>query len=226
MKLGILFSGGKDSMLAFDMVRKSHDVTCLITIISKNLESYMFHTPNIHLTKLQAQAMQLPLIEQKTLGVKEKELKDLKNAIVRAKKEFGIQGVVTGAIESVYQSSRIQRICDELGLECLNPLWKMNQEKVLKEVVERGFETIISGVFAQPFEKEWLGKTVDAKTVEELVKMGKKYDINPAGEGGEIETTILNAPFFTKKIVITESEKFWENYSGALIIKKVVLTEK
>ncbi|MBR9677893.1 MAG: TIGR00289 family protein [Nanoarchaeota archaeon] len=226
MKLGVLFSGGKDSMLAFDTVRKSYDVTCLITIVSKNPESYMFHTPNIHLTKLQAQAMQLPLIEQKTLGVKENELKDLKKAIVRAKKEYGIQGVVTGAIESVYQSSRIQRVCDELGLKCLNPLWKMNQEKVLKEVVERGFETIISGVFAQPFGKDWLGKTVDAKTVDELVEMGKKYEINPAGEGGEIETTVLDAPFFKKKIVIQKSEMFWENYSGVLKVKKAVLVEK
>ena len=63
MKLGALFSGGKDSTLAIVKARdKGHEVACLISMISKNPESYMFHVPNVHLTKLQAKAMDLPLL--------------------------------------------------------------------------------------------------------------------------------------------------------------------
>ncbi|MBN2142324.1 hypothetical protein JW711_03250, partial [Candidatus Woesearchaeota archaeon] len=107
MKLAVLFSGGKDSTLALKYARDGDksgpgdSVVCLISLISKNPESFMFHTPNISLTKLQAEAIGLPLIEQETMGEKEKELEDLKRAIERAKVEFGAEGIVTGAVESV-----------------------------------------------------------------------------------------------------------------------------
>ena len=137
MKLGVLFSGGKDSTIALHKAAKKHKIECLITIISKNKESYMFHTPNIDITKMQADALRIPLINRKTEGTQEEELKDLKEAIATAIIEFKIAGIVTGAIASVYQTQRIQRICDELGITCINPLWKKNQEDLLREIVEQ-----------------------------------------------------------------------------------------
>ncbi|HHE36679.1 MAG TPA: diphthine--ammonia ligase, partial [Candidatus Woesearchaeota archaeon] len=148
MRLAVLFSGGKDSTYALHKALRREEVACLITIISKNKESYMFHTPNIDLTELQAKAIGLPLIKKETRGEKEEELRDLKEAIIRAKEEFSVEGIVTGAVESIYQATRIQRICDELGLWCFNPLWKKDQEELLRETLSHGFKTIISGVFA------------------------------------------------------------------------------
>src|SRR3990170_1620577 len=112
MKLGVLFSGGKDSTLALHMTAEHEEATCLITLVSKNPESYMFHTPNIHLTEIQAEATDLPLIAKVTEGRKEEELKDLEQAITEAVKQHRIEGVVTGAVESVYQAERVQRICN------------------------------------------------------------------------------------------------------------------
>jgi len=226
MKLGVLFSGGKDSTYALFKIMKKEQVVCLISIISKNKESYMFHTPNIKITELQAKAINLPLIQKITEGKKEEELKDLKKAIIEAKKKYGIEGIVTGAIESIYQSDRIQRICDDLGLKCLNPLWLKDQEELLNEIVENGFKVIISGVFAYPLNEKWLGREIDKKTIEELVKLKEKYKISPSGEGGEIETTVLDAPFFNKKIKILDSEIIMEENSGVFIIKKARLMEK
>ena len=86
MKCGILFSGGKDSTYAAYLVKKyRNEISCLITLISENPESYMFHIPNIELVKLQAESMGIPLIFLETEGVKEEELKDLKEAIEIAK---------------------------------------------------------------------------------------------------------------------------------------------
>lgn len=226
MKLGILFSGGKDSTLALNKVREEHQIVCLMSIISKNPESYMFHVPNIHLTQLQSESMEIPLITKETEGIKEEELKDLRELIIEAKEKYKIEGIVTGAVESVYQSSRIQKICDELGLKCLNPLWKMDQVEILKEILEKGFETIISGVFAYKLDKEWLGKPIDEKIIKKLIELQEKYEINPAGEGGEIETTVLDTPFFKKKIKITSSEIKWDNDSGIFKIRKAELISK
>src|SRR3990167_4493874 len=109
MKLGVLFSGGKDSTFATWLAKKEgYEISCLISIVSDNKESYMFHTPAIEKTEVQARSMNIPIILQKTEGKKEKELEDLKEAIKKAKEKYEIQGIVTGAIQSVYQASRIQ----------------------------------------------------------------------------------------------------------------------
>ncbi len=226
MKLGVLFSGGKDSTLALSKVMEEHEVVCLISIISSNPESYMFHVPNIHLTELQSKAMEIPLMTKETQGVKEEELEDLRKLISEAKEKYEIEGIVTGAIESVYQSSRIQNICDELGLKCLNPLWKMDQVEILRETLEKDFETIISGVFAYKLDKDWLGKQIDEEIIQKLIRLQEKYEINPAGEGGEIETTVLDTPFFKKRIKIVDSEIEWSNDSGIFKIKKAEFASK
>ena len=226
MRLGVLFSGGKDSTYALLKAMEKDSVVCLITILSKNKESYMFHTPNIEITSLQAGAIGLPLIQATTEGVKEEELKDLEEAIKSAKEKFKIEGLVTGAVESVYQSQRIKKICDNLGISCINPLWKKDQEGLLRELIKNKFKIIISGIFAYPLDDKWLGREIDEKAIKELVELRGKYHISPSGEGGEIETTVLDAPFFKKKIEILESSKIYKENSGVFVIKKARLTEK
>jgi diphthine-ammonia ligase len=226
MRLGVLFSGGKDSTLALHKAAEKEKVVCLITLVSENKESYMFHTPNIDLTTLQAKALSLPLMKKTTEGKPEEELKDLKAAIAHAIKDFKIEGVVTGAVESVYQAARIQKICNRLGVWCFNPLWQKNQQALLEEIVAEGFNAIISGVFAYPLEKTWLGKQIDEDMIAKLVVLSGEYGLSPSGEGGEIETTVLDAPLFKKKIEILNSEMETKGNSGVFRIKQARLWEK
>ncbi len=226
MKLAALFSGGKDSTLALYKASKYHEISCLVSLISQNKESYMFHVPNIHLTELQARAMNLPLIQQVTSGVKERELDDLKMALELAKKEHSIEGVVTGAVRSVYQAQRVQKICHDLGLWCFNPLWLMDQMKLLREVISNQLTAIISGVFSYPFDHTYLGKIIDENIIQKLGIFQEKYGINPAGEGGELETTVLDAPMFKKKLVVTDVEIEYAHHAGVYKIKSVELVEK
>jgi diphthine-ammonia ligase len=226
MRLGVLFSGGKDSTLALHKAAEKAEVVCLITLVSENKESFMFHTPNIDVTALQAEALGLPLIRKVTEGKPEEELKDLEEAIAQAIKDFRIDGVVTGAVESVYQAARIQQICNRLGVWCVNPLWKRNQKALLEETVAEGFETVISGVFAYPLDKNWLGKQIDENMVEKLMVLSETYGLSPSGEGGEIETTVLDAPLFKKKIEVLDSELEAQGNSGVFKIKQARLTKK
>ncbi len=226
MKLAALFSGGKDSTYALFKEMQNHSVVCLISILSENTESYMFHTPNIHLVELQAKAIGLPLILKKTKGIKEEELEDLKEAIKEAKEKYRIEGIVTGALYSNYQKGRIEKICDELKLKCLNPLWHMNQIELLNEIIENNFKVIISGIFAYPLDEKWLGKIIDKGMIDNLAKLQEKYKLNPAGEGGEIETTVLDAPFFKNKIEILQSEIKAKGNEGIFIVHKAKLSKK
>lgn len=213
----VLFSGGKDSGLALLYALKNTDVKCLITIISENNESYMFHVPNIQLTKKLAETIGLPLIIQNTKGEKEKELKDLEKAIKEALEKYNIEVVFTGAIASSYQASRIQTIAKNLGIECVNPLWQKDQFEILKELIDNNFEVIIVGVFAEGLDN-LLGKKIDIKTIEELKNIHSKLKINPAGEGGEYETLILNAPYFKKPLTIKKHSTKKEKTGGKILI--------
>ncbi|MDR2204498.1 MAG: diphthine--ammonia ligase [Nitrososphaerota archaeon] len=226
MKFGVLFSGGKDSVLALHLAAKRGQVVCLITVVSKNKESYMFHTPNVDITELQAQALGLPLVSVETDGCKEEELIDLEGAILRAKTMFGIDTVVTGVVASVYQLERVQKICNSLGLECFNPLWKYNQRALLECLVENNFKVVISGVFAYPLDESWLGKLLDQSVILRFLELSVRWGISIVGEGGEIETTVLDAPLFKCEIRVVDSELMWDGISGVYIIKKVELIPK
>jgi diphthine-ammonia ligase len=207
MKLGLLFSGGKDSSYAGFLASKyGHEIKCLISIISDNEDSFMFHTPLIELTKKQADSMRLPLIVRKTKGQEELELEDLEKAIEKGIKDYKIEGIVTGAVESVYQATRIQKICDKLKIHCFNPLWKKNQIELLEELIKNRFELVVSGVAAFPFDKTWVGRKIDKKFIEDIKELEKKYKINPAGEGGEFESFVVNCPLFEKPIELNEKK--------------------
>ena len=209
MKLGILFSGGKDSTYAAWLAKKEgYEISCLISIVSENKESFMFHTPSISRVIEQAKVMNIPPVIVKTKGEKEKELIDLEKGIKRAVKDFGIRGIVTGAVESVYQSSRVQKICNKLKIECFNPIWQKNQEELLRDLIKNNFEVIIVGVFAYPFDKKWLGRKIDFRFVEEMKKLNEKFGISLAGEGGEFESFVLNCPLFSRRLEIKSFKDF------------------
>jgi diphthine-ammonia ligase len=226
MRLGVLFSGGKDSTLALHKAAEKEQISCLITLRSSNPESYMFHTPNIDMTRLQAEALCLPLITKVTEGKKEEELADLEQAIIQAVKQFQIEGIVTGAVESVYQAERVQRICNHLDLWCFNPLWKRNQKELLEELVEKHFQTIISGVFAYPLDESWLGKQIDTIMISRLVALQREIGLSPSGEGGEIETTVLDAPLFKKKIEVLDYSVAAKGNWGVFKIEQAKLVAK
>ena len=226
MKLGALFSGGKDSCLAIHKAWNFHEVACLISLLPKGEESYMFHFPNAWVTKFQAEAMGLPIIQRETSGRKGRELADLTRALKLAVEKFRIEGVLTGALRSTYQASRIQKVCDKIGLWCFNPLWLKDPLELLNEVVSGGFRVMISGVFAYPLDKSFLGKIIDAKIIKKLRDLGRRYDLNVAGEGGEIETTVLDAPSFKKRLEIVDYEIQYRDYSGIFKIKDLRLIDK
>jgi len=220
MKVGVLFSGGKDSTYAAYLAKKhGYAISCLVTIISENPTSYMFHIPSITKVQQQARVMKIPLLIQKTKGEKERELKDLEKIIQKAKNDYKIRGIITGAVDSAYQASRVQKICDSLNLDCFNPLWQKDQLELLKDIVENNFEVIITGVFAYPLNETWLGKKIDEKYIKEITKFFEKYKISPSGEGGETESFVLSCPLFHRSLQVVDRKITGKQNSWTMEIK-------
>jgi len=223
MRVSALFSGGKDSTYALYLLQQQGwEIASLLTVVPKVPDSYMFHYPNIRWTELQAEAMGIPIRHRESEGLKEKELEDVE-ALMR---EEDVDGFVCGAIASDYQWSRLNEICHRLGKPLHAPLWRKDQVMLLEDMVHAGFRFIIAGVYAQGFDEGWLGKVINDQSIRELEKLREKHRISPSGEGGEIETFVLDGPNFSKRIRIEEAETHWERHSGQYLIKSAVLEEK
>jgi len=208
MTLASLVSGGKDSLYAMHLAMKDgYDIKYIVNIISENPDSYMFHVPNARLVLKQAELMGIPVIQKITLGEKEKELDDLREVLHSISNE--IKGITTGAVQSNYQKDRIAKICDELHLKCINPLWHKDPEKFISDMIDAGFDIIITSVAAPPMDESWLGRKLDKETLKELILLNKKYGISVNGEGGEYESLVLNCPMFSRGLKIKKLKKKW-----------------
>lgn len=223
MDVAVLFSGGKDSTMAvYAALEAKEDVKYLLSIKSKNDESYMFHVPNIHITDLLSQALEIPIMSVETEGIKEEELKDLKAAFFDLK-NLGIEAIYTGALYSVYQKSRIERLGSEVGLKIISPYWHVDELEYMRKIVSLGFKIIICGVAAWGLDESWLGRVIDDETIDELVRLNEKYGIDIAFEGGEAETLAVDGPIFKRKIKILKYKKEWHLDSGVYIIEDAVI---
>lgn len=223
VRFAVLVTGGKDSALALHRILKQdHPVKYLVTMLPQREDSWMFHYPNIHMADLFAEAVGIPLVKGETSGVREAEVEDLKLLLAR----LNIDAVASGAIMSEYQKTRVDKVCRELGLKHVAPLWHEDPINLLNEIVSLQMKAVIVGVYAHGFDATWLGRRIDEATVKDLVELNRKFQVSPVGEGGEYETLVLDAPFFKKRVKLVETEKMWQGQSGCLLVKKAVLVEK
>ena len=130
----------------------------------------MFHYPATEWTKLQAEAMRIPITVIRTKGVKEEELSDLVAGLRSLIKTYGIEGSCLGAVASEYQRTRLDNVCEELGMRSFAPLWHKNQHQLVEEQIESGFEIMITACNALGLTKEWLGRRLDTMNFQELVR--------------------------------------------------------
>jgi len=224
LKLAVLFSGGKDSTYATWVAEhQGWDVEALVSVLPTGVESLMFHFPNVRWTRIQAEAMGLP---HRTIEAGKDELSSLLEGLDRIRDTFGIEGVVTGAIASDYQKSRIDQICDTLGIKSFAPLWHKDPTILVTDLRAAGFKIILSGVGAAGLDKSWLGQELTDERWAVLEKLSRKHGIHLTGEGGEYETFVLDAPHFNKRINIQEAHYQWDGQSGYMVIEQASLVHK
>jgi len=219
MRIASLFSGGKDSTYASFLASREGELAYLVTVKPRREDSWMFHTVNLHLVPLLAEAQGLELVTVESSGEKETELEDLKRAVGG----LDIDGIVTGAIASSYQKERVDAICDELGLVHVSPLWGRSSPELLDEVIEVGMEVVVTAVAAMGLDERWLGKVLDRDAAGELEELSLRYGFDVCGEGGEMETLVVDAPWFGKRLEIVEARKEWDGVRGSYVVEKARL---
>ncbi len=222
MKVAVLFSGGKDSAFAlWHAQMQGWDVVTLVTVFPESEDSWMFHYPAIKWTRLQAQAIGIPQTILPTMGVKEKELEDLRTGLGNLRRSAGIDAIVSGAVASEYQRTRLDNTCEDLGLKSFAPLWHKNQEQLVREQIESGFKIVLTACSALGLDAKWLGRKIGESELAELVNLNRRFGLNVAFEGGEAETFVTGAPFFKGHLSIVRSTPHWRGASGYLDLEEV-----
>ncbi|QCC58305.1 diphthine--ammonia ligase [Natrinema thermotolerans] len=230
-----LFSGGKDSSWAlYRALEAGLPVDRLVTVHPAG-DSYMYHVPATELATLAAESIGIELIDVEPddfaadtaadSGVQgDAELEPLEAALedLDADLPGGIAGVTAGAVESEYQTSRIQGLCDRLGCELFAPLWQEDPRELADAMLEAGFEIAIIQVAARGLDESWLGRTLDREAIADLEALHEEYGVHILGEGGEFETFVVDGPHMDRRIDL-EYEREWEGTRGRLRITDATL---
>ncbi|MEM1873089.1 MAG: diphthine--ammonia ligase [Acidilobaceae archaeon] len=205
MRLCALVSGGKDSVYTLHRaIWEGHSLECLIVFHSMRDDSWLFHTPATRLVALQAEAMGVrEELEEFTIsGSRHSELLELEDAMRRVARRRKAEGLAVGVISSRYQRDRMSLIASRLGLVLYTPLWSVSQEEHMRSLVREGFKIVITRISTMGLHPKFLGVVLKPEHIEEIIALSKRFGFNPAFEGGEAETLVVEAPLFKKKLCL------------------------
>jgi uncharacterized protein (TIGR00290 family) len=194
------WSGGKDSCFAcYRAMRSGYNISYLLNFISKEYKRVSFHGTEAKLIQLQAEALGILLLQKETTAEKyEQEFKEAVRSLIRN----DIKGMIFGDIYLQEHKDWVERVCGELGIEAVEPLWGQEPERIPFDFIERGFEAIIVSAKSELFDRKWIGRKVDREFLQYL----KENGIDICGENGEYHTLVIAGPMFKKKIRIAESK--------------------
>jgi ABC transporter with metal-binding/Fe-S-binding domain ATP-binding protein len=225
LRVAVLFSGGKDSTYAVWAVQHhGWDIATLVTVNPSGPDSMLFHHPSVEWTRLQATAMGLPhiIVDEEDEGG----LLNLQNRLVQLKTQERISGIVTGAVASEYQKTRFDRMCDSVGLKSYSPLWHKSARLLISDFQSLRLRTFLTAVAANGLDEKWLGVELTDDVWARFERLAVKNGIDLGGEGGEYESFVFDAPFFTKTIAVERSRKEWDGQRGQLVIVEASLRNK
>jgi uncharacterized protein (TIGR00290 family) len=190
-----------------------------VNFISQELHRVRFHGTEAKLIQLQSQALGIPLLQKETTwDGYEQEFKEAVRSLVPS----GVKGMVFGDIYLQEHKDWVERVCGEIGIEAMEPLWGRNTEEVVSDFIDSGFEAVIVSAKSELIGREWIGHGVDKDFVNYLSNMG----IDHCGESGEYHTLVVNGPIFESRIEITQSSTIQRDNHWLLDIGRYRLVPK
>ena len=224
MTVTALVSGGKDSIYsAYLADTQGMSVDELVVLRPADPDSMMFHTPNLSMVALQAQAWGKAT---RTIEVRGSSEADEAEAIRTAL--AGSTGpVVSGAVASSYQWSRLHAVTFALGRPLYCPLWGKDPGRVVREEIGAGLEIRLVHLAAEPLTPELLGRQLDLDLVREIERRGREIRaVHVAGEGGEYETLVTDLPDWKRRLVLDRVEHEYRGSTSRLVVQEAHLEEK
>ncbi len=218
------WSGGKDGCLAcYRAINTGMDVRFLANTITEDVERSCSHGMFASVIREQAKAIGIPLVQQPT--TRDSYETEFKKMILSMKKD-GVEGGVFGDIDFNPHREWIDRMCQETGIVPHLPLWLENQDKLMQEFIDLGFEAVVVAARTDLFGEEILGRKIDRSFLKYLEEMGRDKAITPCGEAGEYHTLVVDGPLFKKRLGLKQTERVRRDDRWFLEILKVELMDR
>lgn len=197
----VSWSGGKDSCLAcYEAIRQGYQISHLVNFISKEYHRVNFHGTEARLIQLQSYSLRISLVQQETSW---DDYEPAFKEAVRSLIPEGVEGMVFGDIYLEEHKQWVERVCGELGIKALEPLWGKSTEEVLTTFINSGFEAVVVSAQADLIDPEWVGEVVSQSFMDYL----KSKNIDLCGENGEYHTLVTGGPIFRGKIRLLETNR-------------------
>jgi uncharacterized protein (TIGR00290 family) len=226
MKVVASWSGGKDSCFACYRARsQGHEVTHLVNFISREFRRVSFHGIRAGLISRQAEAIGISLAQYTVPPDMSLYEQRFKRALSTLKRQ-GLEGMVFGDIHLEEHREWVERVCGELGIKPVLPLWGISSERVLTDFIEAGFEAIVTSAKADIFGEEWLGRKIDHSAWAALKALSQERELDVCGENGEFHTLVVAGPLFRKRIEVVYGARVQRNGSWLLDIPRWRLRPK
>lgn len=190
MKAAVLWTGGKDSALAFQVSLNLHDIRRLICFVPADNRQFFAHPTE--LIELQAQKIGMPI---EFVPISEPYKLSYRQQIETIR-DTGIETLITGDISTVGgMPNWIDEVAEGL-IEVYKPLWELDRQAILDRLISNKFKVICSLAYKKHFQQTIAGRYLDAELISEL----KQLPIDACGEQGEYHTWVLDAPFFKESV--------------------------
>lgn len=196
MKVVSLWSGGKDSCFAcYKAKLEGHRITSLVNFTNSEGDGSVSHGLSADIIREQAHLIDMPFL-QKAMP-KEGYREAFKLLIEELKAGEDIEGIVFGDIYLQEHKDWIDKVCEELKIEAILPIWTRDTERLVKEIIDSGFKSIVVSVRKDVLGEEWLGREINGRFIEDLRAIG---DIDLCGEKGEFHTFVYDGPIFKRPL--------------------------
>jgi len=204
------WSSGKDASLAFSMLQAQSEfhVTQLLTTINAEADRVFMHGTREALLDLQAERMGLPITKVKLPPSPDDQMyKETMSEHLSRLSAHGIRHAAYGDIFLEDLKAYREAQLAQAGFTAVFPLWKQDTSSLVELVESSGIEAIIVCVNGAALGKEFLGRKIDRKLLQDL-----PAGVDPCGENGEYHTCVLNAPFFSNPIPYRTGEMVFRTY--------------
>lgn len=198
--VAVSWSGGKDSCLALHIAKELGFKPVVLLCMVDQRGYSRSNGVNSQILKLQAQALQLPIVFQETTWVNYEQ--EIVTALTNLKHVYGVRQCVFGDIDVVAHREFEQKICHAAGIEAYLPLWGISRELIKDNILAHDIKSKLVVVSKDFPLAEYLAKDYASLDFEQLRKIG----VDVCGENGEFHTLVYDAPLFNSPLKIIPGE--------------------
>jgi diphthine-ammonia ligase len=203
-KAAISWSGGKDSYLAFHRAAERFRVCALLTMFTEDGTRSRSHGLRPEVMARQASLLGLPLVSGRASWTTYEE--EFKRAL-RELAGDGFSHVIFGDIFFDQHKTWVERVCNESGLEAVEPLWGEQTPELFREFLATGAEAQIVATSASLLDQEWLGRSLTEDLLPVLASLG----VDACGERGEYHTCVFASPRMKTPLHVREAGRLVHN---------------